>query len=365
MNRRRSARLRAAAPVAGCCALALLAAAVGAGHGQSTLERAPNLSGPWTGDAGVLRFHLVHRFTSSGAPTRQVTSHPTFLVGYSGSRFLAGVHYATRSDVAAGVPNEWEPFARIALRPPASDRTLAAAVTLAWNFAARAPDADLTGSLHHGRLTALASGRLLGRSEGEPVTPVLGTGLVARLTQHVALAADVAVPTAGSSQRSAWGVGLQLAIPFSPHSMSLQATNTNSATVRGASRGGRVVRYGFEFTIPLTLRRYFGGSQRTAGSAVPASATAAGRYGAARDTAIVIRMHNLAYGVDSLVIAAGTTVTWQNADPLAHTVTADDGSWDSGDIEPGAAWRRRFDTPGTYPYHCTPHPFMRAVIVVR
>ncbi len=47
-----------------------------------------------------------------------------------------------------------------------------------------------------------------------------------------------------------------------------------------------------------------------------------------------------------------------------HTVTADDGSWDSGDVQPGATWRRTFDRPGTYPYHCTPHPFMQAVVVV-
>jgi plastocyanin len=58
-------------------------------------------------------------------------------------------------------------------------------------------------------------------------------------------------------------------------------------------------------------------------------------------------------------------VEWKNDDPLAHTVTADDGSWDSGLIQPGATWRRTFDRPGTYPFHCTPHPFMKGVVVVR
>jgi nitrite reductase (NO-forming) len=46
-------------------------------------------------------------------------------------------------------------------------------------------------------------------------------------------------------------------------------------------------------------------------------------------------------------------------------VTADDGAFDSGNVDPGQSWRRRFDTPGTYPFHCTPHPFMKGVIVVR
>lgn len=47
-------------------------------------------------------------------------------------------------------------------------------------------------------------------------------------------------------------------IPLTPHTVSLQATNTLVTTLQGASRGTSDIRYGFEFTIPLTLRRYFG-----------------------------------------------------------------------------------------------------------
>jgi plastocyanin len=58
-------------------------------------------------------------------------------------------------------------------------------------------------------------------------------------------------------------------------------------------------------------------------------------------------------------------VEWNNDDPLAHTVTASDGSFQSPLIEPGRSWTHTFSTPGTYAFFCTPHPFMRGVIVVR
>jgi plastocyanin len=63
-------------------------------------------------------------------------------------------------------------------------------------------------------------------------------------------------------------------------------------------------------------------------------------------------------------IRAGQSVAWLNHDPMVHTVTADDGSWDSGDIRPGGTFLHTFATPGRYPYHCRPHPQMRGVIIV-
>jgi plastocyanin len=383
----RTVKRRVARAVAGCCLAALTGA--GALHGQSTLDRPPNMAGGWIGDGGVVRFHFLHRFHHSGAPTRQVSSQPTFLLAYSAAPVLAGVHYATRSEVAAGVPNEWEPFLRASLLPRRS--SAAAAVTVAWNAAARAADAELTGSARYGRLTALLAGRVLGGTGGgsggdggddgvrDGVVAVIAAGAVVRLRDHVALAADLAVPASGADTRTAWGAGLQLAIPYTPHSLSLQATNTNSATLRGASRATGRVRYGFEFTVPITLRRYFGARTARGDAAttpgLPGEAEPAARDGLARggelrphaaDSAVVtIRIQNLAWSADSVVVPRGTTIEWRNDDPLPHTATADDASWDSGEIAPGGAWRVRLDRPGRFAYHCTPHPFMRAVIIVR
>jgi len=73
----------------------------------------------------------------------------------------------------------------------------------------------------------------------------------------------------------------------------------------------------------------------------------------------------MTFGLQRIEIPAGTTVTWTNNDPLVHTVSADDKSWDSGAIEPGKSWSHTFTQPGAYAFHCTPHPFMKALIVVR
>ena len=63
-------------------------------------------------------------------------------------------------------------------------------------------------------------------------------------------------------------------------------------------------------------------------------------------------------------IKAGDTVVWHNTGTLQHSVTADAGLFDAGLISPGATFERKFDTPGAYAYHCTPHPWMKGVIRV-
>jgi plastocyanin len=66
----------------------------------------------------------------------------------------------------------------------------------------------------------------------------------------------------------------------------------------------------------------------------------------------------------TLDVAAGTTVTWTNLDGFGHSVTADDGSFDSGTVSGGATFNHVFDTPGTYAYHCTIHSGMHGIITV-
>ena len=61
----------------------------------------------------------------------------------------------------------------------------------------------------------------------------------------------------------------------------------------------------------------------------------------------------------------GTIVTWTNHDGVAHSITADDGSFDSGNIAPGGTWRRTFPRAGRWTFHCTPHPFMHGTVVVK
>ena len=76
-------------------------------------------------------------------------------------------------------------------------------------------------------------------------------------------------------------------------------------------------------------------------------------------------MRAIKFNPARIEIPAGGTVVWTNSDPVPHTVTADDAGWRSGLIQPGGSFRRRFDRPGTYSFHCDPHPFMKGVVVVR
>ena len=63
-------------------------------------------------------------------------------------------------------------------------------------------------------------------------------------------------------------------------------------------------------------------------------------------------------------IHAGETVMFFNTDDVKHTATADDNEWGTGTLEPLGYFVRRFDTPGTYTYHCSYHPEMTGTIVV-
>jgi plastocyanin len=63
-------------------------------------------------------------------------------------------------------------------------------------------------------------------------------------------------------------------------------------------------------------------------------------------------------------IEPGSWVTWSNNGLDAHTVTAIDGTFDSENLDPSQGFSWFFDQPGTFPYECTLHPWMKGRIVV-
>lgn len=65
-----------------------------------------------------------------------------------------------------------------------------------------------------------------------------------------------------------------------------------------------------------------------------------------------------------IAVKAGQVVKWKNDGSEAHTVTADDGSFDSGSMAPGAEFRCTFSKPGTFSYKCTPHPWATGKVTV-
>ncbi|MFQ5967710.1 MAG: plastocyanin/azurin family copper-binding protein [Acidimicrobiia bacterium] len=71
------------------------------------------------------------------------------------------------------------------------------------------------------------------------------------------------------------------------------------------------------------------------------------------------------YEINVLTVRVGTTVTWTNDDEgMMHTVTATDESFDSGFLKFGESWSYTFNEVGEFEYFCTPHPWMRAKVIV-
>ena len=83
----------------------------------------------------------------------------------------------------------------------------------------------------------------------------------------------------------------------------------------------------------------------------------------------VVVAHNVSiqdyqYVPANITVAPGETVTWTNKDSVAHTVTATDHSWDSGNLAAGAIYRHQFNQAGSHAYGCSYHPDMSGVVVV-
>jgi plastocyanin len=330
---------------------------------QSVTERPPNLGGTWVGTPGTLHFNFLHRFTVGDAPARKVTNFPTFMLAAGApGHTLFGLRYGTNSQNV--VPNEWEVFGRWNPIAEVRNAPLDVAIHAGWNQAAESGDIELTAGRTVGPLRILAAGRAFSDAYGSGESRyAIGGGASVHLNRWFALAGDVTALTDrddAAGEKVAWGAGLQIAIPYTPHSLSLQVTNTNTGTLQGSSIGTDSRRYGFEFTIPVTLARYFG---NRAASAV--STDQAGPAAVASGDTVRINVQNLAYGTPSVEISPGTTVVWVNRDPVTHTVTADDGKFDSDTIDPGKTWSRTFGEAGTFAYHCTPHPFMKGTVTVR
>ena len=66
----------------------------------------------------------------------------------------------------------------------------------------------------------------------------------------------------------------------------------------------------------------------------------------------------------SVTVAVGDTVTWHNTGQQPHTATADDGSFDTGTIQPGGSGSHTFNSSGTFSYICTIHPNMKGTVRV-
>jgi len=66
----------------------------------------------------------------------------------------------------------------------------------------------------------------------------------------------------------------------------------------------------------------------------------------------------------TIKVHVGDTVTFRNDDEIAHTVTASDGTFDSGTLQQGAKFSFTAKKAGKIPYVCSFHPGMSGTIDV-
>ncbi len=350
----------------------------GPAQAQGVMDRSPNLSGGWVGEPGAVHFNLLHRFwvVNSGDDDKLVNS-PTMLVAAPlPARTLVGARYASNSLVASGRFNEWELFGRWGIL---EDDTAPLALSFGggYNGAAGSFDAEVAGALPLGgvRLLGTLRGFSDARGSGEAGWAA-GGGALVQLRDHVAVAGDLGASWVdGDRSRTVWGAALQLRIPTTPHTVSIQATNSRTGTLQGASTPDRTT-WGFEFTVPVTFARY---------SARFRSAPEADEQEPARsrDGVVEVTMsQDLRFVPDTVEVQVGDTVIWTNTSQEVHTVTAHpdrvrdpeqialpEGAapFDSGNMFQDDVFRHVFTVPGTYAYVCVPHDLagMVGVVVVR
>jgi amicyanin len=80
-----------------------------------------------------------------------------------------------------------------------------------------------------------------------------------------------------------------------------------------------------------------------------------------------VEIKDFAFSPSNITVKKGTAVTWTNRDSVQHDVSPDQESEafkGSQLLAKDASYSFTFNTPGTYTYHCGPHPQMTATVVV-
>ncbi len=96
-----------------------------------------------------------------------------------------------------------------------------------------------------------------------------------------------------------------------------------------------------------------------------AVALAAALPGASAVAAVPVDIQFQSFAPGEIDVLPGETVEWANISSRPHTVTADDDSFDSGEVEGGDRFELTFDTVGSHGYHCRLHLGMVGEVDVR
>ena len=107
-----------------------------------------------------------------------------------------------------------------------------------------------------------------------------------------------------------------------------------------------------------------GGSNSPVASNAPHNKAAGASSAVAPGKKLVITIQNFAFHPASVTVRAGTVVTVINRDQTPHSLTANDGAFDTGSIGSGQAGHLTLTRAGSFAYHCVFHAFMTGSIKV-
>ena len=80
---------------------------------------------------------------------------------------------------------------------------------------------------------------------------------------------------------------------------------------------------------------------------------------------VTVSMGDSFFSPEVIEIAAGDTIAWEHDGDINHTVTARDGSFDSGSMSSGDSFTHTVEGPGTIEYHCIFHTQMTGSVVAQ
>ena len=78
-----------------------------------------------------------------------------------------------------------------------------------------------------------------------------------------------------------------------------------------------------------------------------------------------VTIEGMRFQPERLTVARGDTIVWVNKDLVPHTATSEAGRFDSQTIETAKSWKLTARTKGEFPYVCTFHPTMKAMLDVK
>ncbi|RTL94637.1 MAG: copper-binding protein [Hyphomicrobiales bacterium] len=78
-----------------------------------------------------------------------------------------------------------------------------------------------------------------------------------------------------------------------------------------------------------------------------------------------VQIKGMKFNPSKVSVAVGDTITFTNADPMTHTATAGDGSFDTGDLASGKSARVKIAKAGSHPFHCAIHSSMKGVVTAK